>query len=67
MIMAAKAWKCTDCRHIVIADEMPSFAWDDGHVCTFKEYKRYFNFDDLVQPPSTDSVIFYRGKGDDDD
>lgn len=65
----AKAWRCQLCRHIVVADEDPTpLEWDDGHTCIFKEHKTYFNFDDLVDVPSTESVIFYKGKkGDDDD
>jgi len=66
--MAAKAWKCLDCGHIVVAGEDPTpMDWSDAHTCAFVEHKEYFNFKDLVVPPPTDGVIFYRGKGDDDD
>lgn len=57
------AWRCRECKHIVIADVNPTpLKWDDGHICSFEEHKEYFNFDDLVVPPATEDVIFYKGK-----
>ena len=62
------AWRCTSCRHVVVADEKPTdLHWDDGHICHFSQEREYFKFDDLVDVPSLEGTIFYQGKEDEDD
>lgn len=63
--MKTKAWRCTFCKHVVIAEENPTpLKWDDGHTCIFEENKGYFNFDDLLDPPIMEGTIFYHKKED---
>ena len=56
-----KAWKCSKCGHVVIANERPApIKWDDGHICSFIEDRKYFKFDDLTELPPPSETIFYK-------
>lgn len=48
-----KLWICKNCDHEVVAEEKPTFTWDDGHNCVFEEAKEedLMDIEDWAQGP----------------